>query len=102
MIAIPYAARELAPGGEVRAPESFEFDFRNVEMRYDSYRGQAVRLRYFVRITVSKSLASVVKEFPICVQNPQDVPAAAEPIKVCMLLLHLRKPRMMSSVCMYR
>lgn len=39
------AVRELAPPGDLPNAVSFPFEFRNVEMMYDSYRGQAVRCR---------------------------------------------------------
>ena len=39
------AVRELAPGGDLSASKTFPFEFRNVELQYDSYRGQQVRCR---------------------------------------------------------
>lgn len=37
--------RELAPSGDLSTSKTYPFDFRNVEMQYDSYRGQQVRCR---------------------------------------------------------
>lgn len=38
--------RDLAPPGEVTSPQTLPFEFSNVEMQYDSYRGLQVRLRF--------------------------------------------------------
>lgn len=38
-------ARELAPPGDLASTRAFPFEFRNVEMQYDSYRGIQVRCR---------------------------------------------------------
>jgi vacuolar protein sorting-associated protein 26 len=63
--------RDLAPGGDLTTQASYDFEFRNVELQHDSYRGLAVRLRYLLRVTVSRGIGqSVVKEFPLWVQNP--------------------------------
>lgn len=45
--------RELAPPGELATLKTYPFEFRNVEMQYDSYRGQQVRCRYLVKVTVT-------------------------------------------------
>lgn len=37
--------RELAPPGDLSATRAFPFEFRNVEMQYESYRGIQVRCR---------------------------------------------------------
>ncbi len=37
--------RDLAPAGELTSPQTYPFEFDNVEMQYDSYRGLQVRLR---------------------------------------------------------
>ena len=39
------AVRDLSPPGELLQQASLPFEFKNVEMEYDSYRGQQVRLR---------------------------------------------------------
>ncbi len=39
------AVRDLAPPGELTSPQTYPFEFANVEMQYDSYRGLQVRLR---------------------------------------------------------
>lgn len=55
-------AQELAAPGELRNTENFTFEFRNVEKMYESYRGINVRLRYYVKVTVSRKSADVIKE----------------------------------------
>lgn len=46
--------RELAPPGEFSDNvKTFPFEFRNVELQYDSYRGPAVRCRYLIKVMVT-------------------------------------------------
>eukprot|EP00877_Chromochloris_zofingiensis_P012746 jgi/Chrzof1/7725/Cz02g34110.t1 len=78
--------RELAPPGDVAtsATKPLSFEFRNVEMQYDSFRGLQVRCRYLLRVTVTGKgmVADTKKDFPFWVRN-YDVPAdAAPPIKM--------------------
>ena len=56
-------ATELAAPGLLLHPETFPFEFRNVEKQYESYRGKNVLLRYYVRVVVTrKNKAEVVRE----------------------------------------
>lgn len=55
-------AQELAAPGELKNTESFNFEFRNVEKMYESYRGTNVRLRYYLKVTVSRKSADIIKE----------------------------------------
>lgn len=48
----------------------------------DSYRGHTVRLRYMLKVTVSKSVGGFSQEFPLWVQNPCKMLPTEEPIKV--------------------
>ena len=41
-----WAVRDLTPPGELTSPQTHPFEFANVEMQYDSYRGLQVRLRW--------------------------------------------------------
>lgn len=72
--------RELAPPGEFTSTTSYPFDFKNVEMQYDSYRGLQVRCRYLLRVTVTgKGMTpDSKKEFPFWVRN-YDVPSEGGP-----------------------
>ena len=40
------AVRDLAPPGDLTSLQTYSFEFNDVEMQYDSYRGLQVRLRY--------------------------------------------------------
>ena len=55
-------AQELAVPGELKNTETFNFEFRNVEKMYESYRGTNVRLRYYLKVTVSRKSADIIKE----------------------------------------
>ena len=64
-------SRDLAPAGELTTPQSYTFEFKHVEMQYESYHGINVRLRYFLRVTTSRSYAgNVTREFKIWTRNP--------------------------------
>ena len=39
------AVRDLAPPGDLTSLQTFSFEFNDVEMQYDSYKGLQVRLR---------------------------------------------------------
>ena len=54
--------QELAAPGELQHPQTFPFNFKNVEKQYESYNGINVKLRYFVRVTVSRRMADVIRE----------------------------------------
>jgi vacuolar protein sorting-associated protein 26 len=61
--------QELAAPGELQHPQTFDFHFKNVEKQYESYNGINVKLRYFVRVTVSRRMADVIREKDIWVYN---------------------------------
>lgn len=61
--------QELAAPGDLQHPQTFEFNFKNVEKQYESYSGINVRLRYFVRVTVSRRVADVIREKDIWVYS---------------------------------
>jgi vacuolar protein sorting-associated protein 26 len=60
-------AQELAAPGEMRSNETFPFEFRNVEKMYESYRGINVKLKYYLKVTVSRKSSDIVKEREIWV-----------------------------------
>lgn len=75
--------RDLAAPGDLPAQQSFPFSFENVEMQHDSYLGLKVRLRYLLRVTVSRGLGqSTSKDFPFWVRNYRPTPPLGDPIKV--------------------
>ncbi|KAI7828048.1 putative PEP8-vacuolar protein sorting/targeting protein [Gamsiella multidivaricata] len=61
--------QDLAVPGELRASTTYDFEFKNVEKMYESYHGINVKLRYFVRVTILRRLADVVKERDIWVYS---------------------------------
>ncbi|KAL1934728.1 hypothetical protein VTP01DRAFT_6910 [Rhizomucor pusillus] len=69
-------SQELAAPGELRQNASFDFEFKRVEKQYECYHGINVKLRYFVRVTVSRRLADLVHEKDIWVYSyrmPTDI-----------------------------
>jgi vacuolar protein sorting-associated protein 26 len=67
--------RDLDAPGELTATKSYPFDFSTVDKQYDSYNGINVKLRYLLRVTVSRQYSpSVVHEQDIWVKNIQQLP----------------------------
>lgn len=74
--------QELAAPGELQHPQTFPFNFKNVEKQYESYNGINVKLRYFVRVTVSRRMADVVREKDLWVYSYRMPPETNSPIKM--------------------
>ncbi|KAK4057195.1 Vacuolar protein sorting-associated protein 26 [Microbotryomycetes sp. JL221] len=74
--------QELANPGELRTGQAFDFEFKNVEKQYESYHGINVKLRYFVRVTVSRRMADVVKEKELWVHSFRMPPDTNNSIKM--------------------
>mmetsp|Transcript_12926 Transcript_12926/g.17008 ORF Transcript_12926/g.17008 Transcript_12926/m.17008 type:complete len:298 (-) Transcript_12926:92-985(-) len=63
--------RELEAPGILVGRQQYSFDFTSVEKPHESYNGINVRLRYFVKVTITKNYGSnVVQEVDFIVQNP--------------------------------
>jgi vacuolar protein sorting-associated protein 26 len=78
-------ARDLSPPGELTSQQLLPFEFNSVEMEHDSYRGLQVRLRYLLRVTISRPYgASVVRDFPFWVRNHRqpEPQASLPPVKM--------------------
>lgn len=75
-------AQELAAPGELRHPETFEFEFKNVEKQFESYNGLNVRLRYFVRATVVRRMNDVTREKDVWVYSYRQSPDSTSTIKM--------------------
>lgn len=73
---------ELAAPGDLQHPQTFPFVFKNVEKAYESYSGINVRLRYFVRVTVSRRMQDVVREKDIWVYSYRMPPETNSVIKM--------------------
>ncbi|KAJ7918182.1 vacuolar protein sorting-associated protein 26-domain-containing protein [Mycena leptocephala] len=55
--------------GEMRQAQTYDFNFKNVEKQFESYQGINVKLRYFVRVSISRRMADVAKERDIWVHS---------------------------------
>ncbi|KAI0049549.1 vacuolar protein sorting-associated protein 26 [Auriscalpium vulgare] len=75
-------SQELAAPGEMRAAQTFDFLFKNVEKQYESYQGINVKLRYFIRVTISRRMADVHKERDIWVHSFRMPPDSNNSIKM--------------------
>lgn len=74
--------QELAAPGELSHPQTFAFHFKNVEKQYESYNGINVRLRYFVRATVSRRIQDVIREKDLWVYSYRIPPELNSSIKM--------------------
>ncbi|KAG9884529.1 vacuolar protein sorting-associated protein 26, partial [Aureobasidium melanogenum] len=71
-----------AAPGDLQHPQTFPFTFKNVEKPYESYSGINVRLRYFVRVTVSRRMQDVVREKDLWVYSYRMPPETNSVIKM--------------------
>ena len=70
--------KELESAGTMFQSKTFPFEF-NVEKAYETYSGVNVRLRYFVRVTITRQYKSnIIKEQDIIVRNVTPAPATTE------------------------
>uniref|UniRef100_A0A7N4PGS7 VPS26 retromer complex component B n=1 Tax=Sarcophilus harrisii TaxID=9305 RepID=A0A7N4PGS7_SARHA len=74
--------KDLARPGEFTQSQTFDFEFTHVEKPYESYTGQNVKLRYFLRATISRRLNDVVKEMDIVVHTLSTYPELNSSIKM--------------------
>lgn len=75
--------RDLEDAGEITADKIFNFEFNNVEKQYETYNGNNVRLRYFLRCRVSRQYASnITKTLDLAVQNLAQEPEVNNSIKM--------------------
>jgi hypothetical protein len=74
--------QELAAPGDLQHPQTFPFNFKNVEKQYESYNGINVKLRYFTRVTVSRRMADVIREKDIWVYSYRIPPEINSSIKM--------------------
>lgn len=74
--------QELAAPGELQHPQTFDFNFKNVEKQYESYNGINVKLRYFVRVTVSRRMADIIREKDLWVYSYRIPPEMNSAIKM--------------------
>lgn len=63
--------------------QTYPFDFSATEKPHESYHGLNVRLRYFIRVTVTRNFSgNSVKEQDFLVQKVEEAPEAVAPIKM--------------------
>jgi len=75
--------KELEGPGELIESKSYPFEFTNVEKQYETYNGNNVRLRYFVRVKITRQYASnIVKSIDFAVQNLGEEPEINNSIKM--------------------
>ncbi|KAG4304758.1 hypothetical protein PORY_001811 [Pneumocystis oryctolagi] len=74
--------QELAAPGEMRHPQTFDFEFKNVEKQYESYHGINVKLRYFIRVIISRRMPDIVGEKDIWVYSYKMPPENNSSIKM--------------------
>eukprot|EP00842_Homolaphlyctis_polyrhiza_P005181 jgi/Hompol1/5664/HPOL_002052-RA len=75
-------AQELAAPGDIKQRETYDFDFKSVEKQFESYHGLNVKLRYFLRVTISRRLSDIVKEKEIWVYSYRMPPEINNSIKM--------------------
>ncbi|KAK4689778.1 vacuolar protein sorting-associated protein 26A/B, partial [Tremellales sp. Uapishka_1] len=75
-------AQELASGGEMRQAQTYDFAFKNVEKQYESYSGINVKLRYYLRVTLARRMAEVIKEKELWVHSYRMPPDSNTSIKM--------------------
>ena len=74
--------QELAAPGDLQHPQTFDFNFKNVEKQYESYNGINVKLRYYVCVVVSRRITAVVREKDIWVYSYRIPPETNSSIKM--------------------
>lgn len=76
--------RELDKGGTVSTEKEYPFEFSQVEKKFESYSGINARLRYFIRVTITRSAlySNVIQEFDFAVQNVGREPEINNSIKM--------------------
>lgn len=75
--------RELEAPGELVESKTYPFEFASVEKQFETYQGNNVRLRYFLRVKVTRQYASnITRVVDFAVQNIQAPPEINNSIKM--------------------
>lgn len=64
-------SKELSGPGTLSQATTLDFQFKNVEKEFESYRGMNADLRYYVRVSISRSMFSMSREQEFWVQCVQ-------------------------------
>eukprot|EP00268_Persea_americana_P049321 TRINITY_DN5281_c0_g1_i5.p1 TRINITY_DN5281_c0_g1~~TRINITY_DN5281_c0_g1_i5.p1 ORF type:complete len:301 (+),score=45.61 TRINITY_DN5281_c0_g1_i5:274-1176(+) len=75
--------RELDVPGDIYETKRYPFEFSSVEMPYESYNGVNVRLRYILKVTISRNYVSNIVEYQdFWVRNYTPLPSINNSIKM--------------------
>ncbi|KAJ0102006.1 hypothetical protein Patl1_05248 [Pistacia atlantica] len=75
--------RELDVPGEIYERKTYPFEFSTVEMPYETYNGVNVRLRYVLKVTVSRGYGGSIVEYQdFVVRNYTPAPSINNSIKM--------------------
>jgi len=75
--------RELETSGELTSDKAYPFEFANVEKAFETYSGTNVRLRYFLRVKITRQYNSnIQKVVDFAVQNLGSEPEINTSIKM--------------------
>ncbi|KAL7226316.1 hypothetical protein ACSBR1_021432 [Camellia fascicularis] len=78
-----FAVRELDVPGDLYERKTYPFEFSTVEMPYESYNGVNVRLRYILKVTISRNIVSnIVVYQDFVVRNYTPLPSINNSIKM--------------------
>ncbi len=72
-------AKEVAPAGTVSTEANYDFQFKSVYKEFESYRGINCDLRYYLEVTITRSMFSITKEQEFWVQGVQQKPEGEDP-----------------------
>lgn len=94
--------KELETAGVLYSDKQYSFDFATVDKPYDSYTGLNVRLRYFLKVTVTRQYApNILAEQELVVQSTAEPPPSQSSIKMevrFLLFLLLSLPSLLQPV----
>ncbi|CEP24113.1 unnamed protein product [Cyberlindnera jadinii] len=69
-------SHDLAPPAELDHSETYKFNFKDVEKRYESYKGKNLNVSYYVKIVIFRKSADItkIKKFWVNIySNPTDL-----------------------------
>ena len=89
--------RELEGLGDIVENKSYTFEFANVDKSYETYHGNNVRLRYFLRVKVARQVWALSKTLDFQVQNLGSEPSDNASIKMEVSSSRQSAHRMLSS-----
>ncbi|KAL0214634.1 hypothetical protein P9112_006818 [Eukaryota sp. TZLM1-RC] len=77
------AEQELEGAGTLDSVQTFSFDFSNVEKPHETYHGKNIKLRYFIRVTIARSLTpNIITEKDLLVHTYGTISSVNQPIRL--------------------